>query len=92
MLNPDVIGTTWIHESAVIINIDGIESAAKDVTRDMPGMYLKERDVGFWVTLIHELRHIQVECLPWDVPWLDESDGTEQAVEEWAIQMFETLF
>lgn len=92
VLSDETIGATWVHESAVVINIHAIELAAKEVTEDRPGLYHKERDIGFWVTLLHELKHIQVECMPYTVPWINETDKDERAVEDWAIRTFEELF
>ena len=81
------LGTKWHYASSIIVNVSAIEEAASEELGLSDGeknsLILNEISV----TLLHELRHLGLECNP----FLDESlypdyddECSESYVEEWA--------
>lgn len=92
-LNPDFLGLHWWAESSVFVNVAAIKATAEDICGgpDAPDL-ASETDIGFWTTLLHELRHLQMDDCPYDFPWLKDADASEAGVEAWALDTYETLF
>ena len=90
-LNENLVGLNWYQESMVIINMDSIEKTAQELVQEIeqPWREATEIDIGFWTTLIHELRHNQIDGMPYEVPWLKNGDEAESAVESWALEFYE---
>lgn len=91
-LNDDALGVSWFQESSVFVNMAAIRKAACEIWPDDADMAENEITIGFWTTLLHELRHMQLDCCPYDFPWLEDADDSESGVEEWCRLMYEHLF
>lgn len=89
------LGIYWCNQSSVIINTSCIENAAAELIADNPECHLNKANelyVGFVTTLLHEIRHLGLTANP----FLSEKQypvqlQTEESVEAWAIDMFETI-
>lgn len=91
-ITDSLVGLHWYQECMVVINMKLIKSTAKELTKDRPWRYKEEAAIGFWTTLLHELRHNQIDAMIYDVPWLKKEDATESAVEAWALDYYENSF
>jgi len=89
----DCLGISWHYESTAVVNVAGIEAASEEIcgSRDAYD-YQDEVEIGFWTTLLHEIRHGQMDYCPYEVEWISDRDSTEQRVEEWALHTYEKLF
>ena len=81
------LGTKWHYSSSIVVNVSAIEEAASEelALSDGERTALILNEIG--VTLLHELRHLGLDCNP----FLDESlypdyddECSEAYVEEWA--------
>lgn len=92
-LHLSALGCLWFNESSVIINMTAIEAAVNSLLEDAPELDKEhEMNAGVWVTLIHELRHLMLNCnplLPEDE--LADEPCSEQSVEEYARREFDRL-
>lgn len=90
-LSTELIGLSWFIQNSVIINIDAIKKTNHELWADMPAYEQEELEKGVWTTLLHELRHQQLDCCPYEMAWLSESETSEEAVEQWGRRMYERL-
>lgn len=90
-LSPDCVGVHWFHESAAIVNVDAIRRCVAELCADGILDPASETRAGFWTTLLHEIRHDQVDGCPYDLPLIHDGDEAETAVEAWARDRFEHL-
>lgn len=92
--NESLIGQLWFQENCVFVYIPALKAIAKEVVEEIPwfSCYDHEMEIGFLTTLLHEIRHLGLDCnflLP-------ESEypislQSEEAVEDWALEMFEKI-
>ncbi len=86
-LDDHCLGVFWHHESTVLVNYAAIEKASDDA--DDPS---RETVIGVWSTVLHELRHMAVDC---PVACLRPADGpvdpTEDGVESWCREQTDDL-
>lgn len=90
-LSPDCVGVHWFYESAAVVNADAIRRDVAELCADGILDPEYETRAGFWTTLLHEIRHDQVDGCPYELPWLRDEDAAEDAVERWARDEFERL-
>lgn len=94
-----VLGQLWFERNTAVINMGEIVRAAEEVTVqntdlvDIDPFFSFESQVqtGFLTTVLHELRHLQMDTnifLPEDMYPLDLA--SERAVEEYCREAFET--
>lgn len=91
-LTDKLVGLQWRFESMVIINLHAIRKTANELVETTGANYHTEMRVGFWTTMLHEIRHNQINACIYEVPWLDKSDDREDAVETWARRKYEAVF
>lgn len=91
-LTDNVIGLQWYVQSMVVLNLHAMKKTADELCEDGVLNYDTEMRVGFWVTLLHEMRHNQIDACVYEVPWLKQSDALEDNVEAWAREKYESLF
>ena len=89
---PTILGCKWHIQNSIIINTAAIEQAAQELVFSDPDyLYLDdEMKIAFWTTLLHEIRHLGLECnpfLPEDKYQVSLRD--EASVEAWAIEQYE---
>lgn len=81
----ECVGLTIWSEQIVLINCKKIrelssEEEAPDIRR------------GIWITVLHELRHLLLDCNPYlPMEKYPVEAAAEDAVEEWAINVYENL-
>ena len=92
ILNPELVGMHWFQESIVLINIQAMQTATEAFYEHGSWEYNRELETGFWTTLIHEVRHNQMDSTPYELPWLQDNATTEESVENWARAKYEELF
>ncbi len=89
---PNFLGITWHLASSVIINVPAITKAVDEFCDDGILDVTSEREICFWQTIFHELRHQQANSFPYEVSWLCDGDEYENAVEKWAVEQYERVF
>lgn len=88
----DYLGMFWYAESTIVINVECIAAAVKELTAECEPLYgdasrtfaAQEFIIGLYTTMIHELRHLALKN-----PYLDEEEypcelASEENVESWA--------
>ena len=90
--NEDLIGQLWFQENCVFVYVSALREETKEIVKgDLAFFdYDQEMEIGFKTTLIHETRHLGLNCNI----FLPESEypislQSEEAVENWAREMFE---
>lgn len=89
--SPEFLGITWHQASSVIINVQAINKVVDELCSDGVLNQTEEKTICFWQTLIHELRHQQMNSFPYEADWLPENGEYEDEVENWARSMFDEL-
>ena len=92
--NEGLIGQLWFQENCVFVYISALKAIAKEVVEEIPwfSCYDHEMEIGFLTTLLHEIRHLGLDCnflLP--ECGYPISLQSEEAVEDWALEMFEKI-
>lgn len=93
-LSMDVVGISWFYASSVCINVAAMKACVQSQVEcgDIQDWEAQdELEAGVWTTLLHELRHQQVDGCPYEVPWICDADLSEEAVEAWAREMYANL-
>ena len=92
--NEDLIGQLWLQENCVFVYVSALRAAARAVVEGDPVFfhYDSEMETGFLTTLLHEIRHLGLDCNI----FLPESESpphlqSEEATEDWAREMFEKI-
>lgn len=93
-VNEDIIGQLWFQENCVFVYVSALREATKEIIKDDPGYftYDQEMEIGFLTTLLHETRHLGLDCnflLPESE--YPTSLQSEEAIEDWAREMFEKI-
>lgn len=84
----DYSGHAYITHQIVFINHENILKTAQQLSDEQHSVK-HEYNIGFLTTLIHELRHIQMECNP--LLHTNTNLQSEEAVEEFALNAYESL-
>lgn len=92
--NEDLIGQLWFQENCVFVYVSALKAAVNDVLEENPGFscYDHEMETGFLTTLLHETRHLGLDCnflLPESE--YPTSLQSEETIEDWALEMFEKI-
>lgn len=90
-----LLGCKWHLESSIVINATAIKAAIMKMADEYEGLYFdaaQEIEIGFTTTLLHEIRHLGMECNP----FLPEDEYPkelcrEAEVEDWALSAYESL-
>lgn len=90
-LNPELVGLHWFEQSIVVVNVFAIARATEELFPAGSPAFDATLKEGFWVTLLHEVRHNQVDNCPYELPWIRDEDASEDAVESWARATYERL-
>lgn len=96
-IGSDVLGQLWFERNTVLVNMGEIIRTAKEIANEnkaIPDPYFSfenQVDVGFLTTVLHELRHLQMDTNI----FLPEDDyplclNSEEAVEEYCREAFES--
>lgn len=88
------IGQLWFQENCVFVYVSALRAMANKIVKDDPilSSYDSEMEIGFLTTLLHEIRHLGLDCnffLPEDEYPL--SLQSESSIEDWAREMFEII-
>lgn len=95
-IGQDVLGQLWFERNIAVVNMGEIVRAAREVERENSDLgdswfsFENQLETGFLTTIIHELRHLQMDTnflLPEDVYPLNWA--SEEAVEEYCRVVFE---
>ena len=79
------------YASIAIVNVHAIQKTTEELCVAEPWLVKREAEIGFWTTLLHEIRHNQVDGCPYPLPWIHDGDEDEDHVEDWCREAFERL-
>lgn len=93
-MDGEILGRLWYYENSVVIDVSAIRAIAKQLVAQDLGVFVlsEEMERGFLVTLLHEIRHLGLDCnifLPEDEYPLPLQ--SEHSVEEWARSTYERI-
>lgn len=93
-MDGEILGRLWYYENSVVIDVSAIRAIAKQLVAQDLGVFVlsEEMERGFLVTLLHEIRHLGLDCnifLPEDEYPLPLQSN--EAIEEWARDTYECI-
>jgi hypothetical protein len=96
----DALGCLWWSQNSVVLDFAAIQKSLEEEEREYGYTDFWDEHAGIIVTLLHELRHLRLDCFDFydDDPDGDDSEcgypvnGQERCVEMWARDEYEKMF